>query len=673
MHPGTGEFVEWDAPMVVVAFERPDSGEPMPSSAQVMLDGAVVEGDIMLGANTVVWMPEGSGGTFGAGGQHTAKVTLYSATGDELGTAEWQFTALAASGAGTGATVMRRSRLRHNAFTYAEAAQYSFDGDNVWEMKAGGHYRAHVDKLHYGAEVQLSNLTDEGRTQDRNVYRADIRYGRSLYLRLGDARPSFNQAILAGKRIRGFEFGAHAWLPSGLNLVNLDVTYGQAQQAVSPDTYKRTIFAARTSFGSGRVFQLGLTFLSGKDDTGSIAPPLDTLTQLIPDSLSPTGDRVYETLLVAGATPEQNVVAGADFVTRLLDRRLTLYGTYAFSLYTRDIGDSAITKEELEEAFGAAPVDPSSFSWLITLNQSSLPLYNGAGILNSSFIDAGMRLDLPFEALTEQFEFSYKLQGANYHSMGNTLLGTGEQGFSISDKLFFLSNRAVLEASYGRFWNNLDELQSEPTVSNRFSLSGRLFYSPRVPSLTVTYTYNGTVNRDTTYGFDNGVNLLNAISAYNYRLRRLSGTLQLFGGWSRIGNDWRMTLFQDSMGVVSRDTASSFGAAVAGASLLARIDELPITLSGAFSTYAGGDEALDLVTVDGNLLVVALPRVLDMSAGVKVGAARMPGEGDYSFHFRIPYGADLHWRAHRLRLNGYMVVNGSDFDVVNSLRYEWRL
>jgi len=631
VHPGPGEFVLPDELIIVVGFDTA-ADSMRPASAQVSIDGEALSGEVTIGANTVVWLPS-AGGQVHTGGSHTALVVLLAESGDTLGAVEWQFTTLVEKEDSASDTSRGKRRPEHNAFVYAEAAQYLLGGDNTWELTSGGRYRASRGALRYGADLRLSNLSN-AHTQDRNVYRADVRYGRSLYLRIGDTRPLLNPVVLSGKRIRGFEIGAHAWLPSGINLVNLDMAYGQARRAAGPDTYARKIFAARTSFGSGRVFQFGLTFLSGGDDTSSISPRIDTL--LSPDTVTLAGDTLYDSLFISGATPEENVVLGADFVARMLDRRVTLYGNYAFSLYTRDANDSAVTRSELEEAFGISSLDPSSLSWLITLNQSSLPLYSGAGILNSSYIDAGLRLNLPLGLLTEHLEVSYKLQGPNYHSMGNTLLGTGEQGFRIREKVLFLSNRAMIEASFGRYWNNLDQLQAEPTVANRFTLSASLFYSRKVPSLSVNYSYDGSSNNDEVYGFDNGVNLLNAVSAYNYHVGRLDGTLQLFGGWSRIGNEWRTVWFENSVGVLSRDTSSSFGAATVGAGIVARVEGVPMRLSGTLNSYLGGEESLDMVTGDANLWVTALPKLLDISAGVKVGAARPPGEQDYSFHFRVP-------------------------------------
>ncbi len=673
IHPGCGEFIAPDELMVVAALASTDSIEPETvRSADILLDTSPAGSAELVSGALIRWVPDSAAlPPERRYGPHTVTVVVRGGSGDSvIARRSWRFTVLRPDTPRQAAATRRR--LTHNGRVFTEIGQYNLDGDNTWEALTGGSYRASYGTLRYGADIVLTNLNDDN-TQDRNVLRADVRYGRSLYLKLGDTRPSFHPAILTGKRIRGLEAGFHGYLPSGLNIANLDIAWGQARRAAEPDTYERTIFAARASFGSGRPFQLGFTFLKGRDDTASIAPERDTLLFL--DSIGAAGDTVFDTTFVEGSTPEDNLVIGADIVARLLDRRLELYGSYAFSLYTRDIGDTvALTRADLTRAFGEQfDFDPELLGDLMTLNTSSLPLSGGTGVLNSSHIAAGLRLHLPLEALTDRFELAYRLQGANYRSMGSSLLGTGEQGFTISNKLLLLSNRVVLDTRYGRSWNNLDDLGEEPTVTNRVSVSAGLFYSPRLPSLTVTYTHNAAGNDDTTYGFDNGVNQFSAVSAYNYRLGLFSGSLQLYGAWSGINNEWQAIRFDDTGTVHGGDTATSFGTGVCGINVQAGIDELPVTLSGGISTNAGSDELLKLIAGNVRIDYRFIPSVLAANAGIRLGATRMPDEPGYSFHLRIPYGAEATVRGgHCAVWKGYLVVDGSHFDIVNSLRYEWR-
>lgn len=672
VHPSPGEFIGPDELMVVASIVTDDAfdSEPAPA-ASVLLDDTPVGGGVQLSPTLLRWIPDSVALAPGQlHGSHSVRVIVRGSGDSVLAEQSWRFTVLRPGGDERSAEQARR--LVHNGRVFAEIGQYILGGDNTWEALTGGSYRASYGKLRYGADLVLTNLNDE-RSQDRNVFRADVHYGRSLSLKVGDTRPSFHPAILTGKRIRGLEAGLHAFLPSGVNLANLDIVWGQARRAAEPDTYERDIFAARASFGSGRTFQLGITFLKGRDDTASIVPIGDTLLFL--DSIGTAGDTAFDTTFVEGRTPEDNLVVGADIVARLLDRKLELYGSYAFSLFTRDIGDTVpLSREDLTRAFGEQfDFDPEMLGDLMILNTSSLPLSGGAGVLNSSHITAGLRLHVPLDALTDRFEVAYELQGANYRSMGSSFLGTGEQGFTVSNKLLLLSNRLVIDKRYGRFWNNLDELGEEPTVTNRFALSAGLFYSPRVPSLNLTYSYNAAANDDSTYGFENGVNQINVVSAYNYRLGRLSGALQLYGAWSGISNEWRMTSFVDTGMVLAGDTSTSFGTGVYGINAQARIDDVPMTLSGGIGTNAGSEELLRLITGDVRMDYCLVPSILDVNAGIRLGATRMPDAASYSFHLRIPYGAEATVRGgHRALLKGYMVVDGGDFDFVNSLRYEWR-
>jgi hypothetical protein len=441
-------------------------------------------------------------------------------------------------------------------------------------------------------------------------------------------------------------------------------------RSAEPDVYERTILATRLSFGSGRVFHLGLTFLKGSDKQSSISPPLDTLITI--DNIALPSDTVYDTSFVEGAAPEENAVAGVEALGRMFGGRVELYGTYAFALRTRDLNDSAITKAQLDSALGVSTIDPQSFDWLITINQSSLPLSAGRGVLNSSHITAGLRLRFPQRTFTEEFDLGYLLQGANYYSMGNTLMGTGEQGFEVANRVFAMRNRLFLECSYGISWNNLDALQSEATVNNRFGAGVSFFYSPRAPSVMLQYRYMQARNNDTTYGFENGVNTVTLLGTYGYRLGILAGTLQLFCNWSGIGNDWRSVSFEDSAGAEAHDTSSFFSTGAYGLNVLARLGDAPLEFSGGLNTNAGGSEMLRLVNGAIDARYRLLRDMLCLTAGLHLGASRMPGAPNYDFSIRIPYGAEFSWRRHSARFAGYVAAEGADADVVNTLRYEWR-
>ncbi len=661
VHPGAGEFVTSDEFLVAAAV----NGE-MPESALVVfrLDGRRIAAGVALSDGVCTWVPDPGMLVEGRlAGKRSVEMVLLGPDSTELARAAWSFTLLKSR---EEQAADQQRPLQHSGRVFGVAGQYSLDGDTRWECAAGGTYRASFGRLRYGAEVYLTNL-NESNTQDRNVYRADVSYGRWLSLKVGDTRPRFHEAILSGKRVRGLEFSARGILPSGIDIANLDVSWGQALRDAKPDTYARTIFAGRLSFGSGKRFQFGLTFLKGWDDTASIHPPYDTLITI--DSVSTVPDTAWDTSLVQGATPEENAVLGADVVGRFWDGRIKLYASYAFSARTRDISDSAITKADLDSAFGVSTIDPSSLDWLITLNQSSLPLSGGTGVLNSSYIAAGIALRLPFAVLTDELEASWKLQGANYYSMGSALLGTGEQGFVVQNRLLLLDSRLLFDCGYGRAWNNMDDLQNDPTTTNRFSARASLFYSQRIPSVSVGYTYTSAANEDTTYGFGSSVSGLNVVSAYGYHLGRLNGNLQVYANWTGIGNEWRPVTFDTA--AVS-DTSSFLSTGIYGVHVLARIEDAPVEFSGGLNTNAGSEQLLRLIngSVDGRYRV--LPGLLSLNLGLRIGASRMPPASSYDFHIRIPYGAELTWRRHLLRYAGYVTAEGADVDAVNTLRYEWR-
>jgi len=411
VHPLPGDLIPPDE-FLVVATVSTDSALA-PSGVIVRFDGNRQAGGVTFADGVVTWVPDADLlASERLPGPHRVSVSVLGPDTATLASVEWDVAVLAPAPAPSAAdSAAARRPYRHNGMVFAEAGQYTLGGETDWELTAGGIYRASYGKLRYGAELLLTNLSSD-ETQDRNVYRADISYGPWVTLRVGDTRPLYHPAIVAGKRVRGLELNARAVLPSGMDIVNIDFAWGQAMRSAEPDVYERTILATRLSFGSGRAFFLGLTFLKGSDKPSSIHPPLDTLItidSIAIDTITPPNDTAWDTSLVEGAAPEENAVAGVEAVGRMFGGRVELYGTYAFALRTRDLSDSAITKAQLDSALGISTIDPKAFDWLITINQSSLPLSGGRGILNSSHITGGFRLRFPQRTFTEEFDAGYVL------------------------------------------------------------------------------------------------------------------------------------------------------------------------------------------------------------------------------------------------------------------------
>lgn len=653
VNPDPGALVAHDELLVVAAVSA-DSALTL--LLRITLDGAVVADSLAPLDGLITWAPAAPS----TPGPH--KIEVVALEEQPRAVAQWSIVSLPAPHDSSSAP---QRTLRHNGMLFAETGQYAYDGDNTWEFSAGGTYRANYGRLRYGADVYLTT-TGDSRTQDHNTYSADISYGPWLTLRVGDTRPQFHEAVLSGKRLRGLEFSARGALPSGATVASVDVAYGQASRSAQPNAFDRTIFASRLSFGSGRVFRLGLTYLHGADDPLSLKPSRDTL--VIIDSISTIGDTARDTAVVGGATPAENAVAGAELLARLAGGKVELFARYAFSILTKNIADSAITKEQFDSAYGVS-FDPAALDWLITVNQSTMPLSGGDGVLNSSYMTAGFRLNLPFTLVNEHFEATWKLQGANYSSMGSPVSGPGEQSVTVSNRMFLLDSRLMIEGGYGRAWNSFDGLQAQATVTNRVHAGFALFYAPRIPSLSVSYRYSGAANADTTYGFDNTVNGLVVSSSLNYRLAALEGAVQAFVAWTGMGTSWRNVTFDDT--ISARDTSSALSTGTFGFNLATRVRGIPAELTGGLNMTTGSDQLLKIIAGTVDVRYRFWEDLLTLGLGVRAGAARMPGT-DYSFHTRVPWSAQLAWKRHSARYAGYVTANADKLDVVNTLRYEWR-
>lgn len=671
VHPAEGDFVEAGGFMVVAGIAADDL--PHAPRVEMRFDGAEVDSMVHAGEGFVRWTPiSAPAAAERLYGKHTVQVALYDTAGALHAEREWSFTIIQSPAESVGMAARAPVRGRDGRL-FAEARHYALASDGAaFEVSGGGTYRGYAGRLRYGADLRLANLNDR-MSQDRNRYSAHFALGRALRVKVGDVRPSFQAAVIDGMRLRGVEAGVGIVArSSGAAPVSMDFALGRARRAVEPrwnpldsswdaGTYARTVGAARLNLGTGRAFRLAFSVLKGTDDASSIAQTRDSLWSW--------SDSAYHHRL--GRAPEDNVVVGAEMVARFAERRLELRGGYALSLYTRDVNGGSITRDDLEEALGNVPVDPATFSKLLVVNTSTTPLYPGSGILNSSMITAGAELDLPLGSARERLRFDYRLQGANYHSMGSPLLGPPRQGFRAEQTLYLLDNRLSVRGWFEQYHNNLDGVQAAATTMRQGGGAIGFFHSPRVPGLTVDFSRSSSRNPDTLYGFGSGVNTVNASVVHHYRLIAFGGVAQAFTGWTGVHNDWRAH-HPDSLWSPGTDTSVGFTTGVHGLSARADLDGAPLSLSGGLMTNTGSGRMLRLFTGSAEARYGIVPELLTINGGVRLGLTRMPDEPG-RFHVRVPYGAGLSHRAgHELRFSGYASANGSAWDFVNTLKYEWR-
>ncbi len=388
----------------------------------------------------------------------------------------------------------------------------------------GGSFRGYYGDIEYNGRFFLTSL-DNKTEQPRNRFHFSVR-SKWAGLFAGDTYPRYNDLILWGKRVRGIE----GYLRLGF--LNLDLVYGQTNRAAEGSliagaeaflqnqtaiqdtlisgygTYEQNLFAVRSSFGSGKHFQLGFTFAKVKDDPGSIQ---------------------------YGSNPKENVVLGPDLKIALHNARIVLHASSAVSLTTQDISNGAVSADELEDLFGdvSLPFDPIDYDHVLTINTSTTPLDPSKG--TSLAYNVGIR----FTYFNNLLKIGYKSIGAEYNSLANTWIRKDIQGFYFRDRIRLFSNKLYGVFSYENYQDNFSSQDINPEIDLKtFNYSLHYYPGAGLPhmgaSLRTHSRNNGitSVQTDTiSYG-----NEIDPISIDN-RLNQMQRDLSIFMGYNfRLAN-----------------------------------------------------------------------------------------------------------------------------------------
>ncbi len=337
------------------------------------------------------------------------------------------------------------TRLQGHIYADARHEQFLLQKQNIG--MGGADFSGQYGSLEFGGNLFITSLEDK-RYQPRNRY--SFRLGTPLIgLSAGDVYPQMNELILWGRRVRGAAGYVH------LGFFNIDGVYGEVLRPVQSVTattigssgtdstyvaqygvFRQRLYGLRPSFGSGRRFQLGLTFVKIKDDVGSIR---------------------------YGLLPKDNVVFGPDFTLSLHHNRIRFEGAAAFSLITNNIYPGATRTEELKDVFGSLdlPIDPQDIdSWLI-INDSTTPL-NPLERTSLAY-----RLQVRLNYFNNQFTIGYKSIGPQYVSLGNPWLRTDIQGLYLSDRVRLWQNKVYLSVGYEGMADNFSGQNNEPVLDLR--------------------------------------------------------------------------------------------------------------------------------------------------------------------------------------------------------------
>ena len=431
-------------------------------------------------------------------GQHKLRLELYDKSGNLLATKTISFTALARRGP---SLESRALNVSGNAFAESRYEDLA-DGNRIKHYATGG-VRLSVSGTSYsfGARLYLSNQ-DKSNTQYIDRYTSWFQYDfwNNRYFRItgGDAYPQLNPYLLQNIFVRGF----HSQLY--LKFINLDFVMGNTRRSIEGSqnivlntttqmndttivsgTFKRKVWGARTSFGSGRTFQFGLNVVKGRDDPKSID---------------------------YGKNPEENLGVGTDLFWAFDKNRIIISGSANASSYNPNILDGEdIPFDTLQNA--GIDIDKKVYDIaksLITLNQYIIPVPGLA-------YEAQLRLNY----FNNYFSFTYNSVDESFHSLGQPFLLRDNRGFTVADNIRVFQNQVFFNLRYMSYENNLNDIK--PATTNNKTIGMSLSYFPigRIPSVTVGFTNyareNGLSN-NATLGIpeDNSTNSLNFSTSYGF-------------------------------------------------------------------------------------------------------------------------------------------------------------
>jgi len=415
-------------------------------SVKLFIDGHDFTGLAEVTKNLISYLPEKL-----SVGSHRAKVQFADIAGNQFDDVEWQFSVVSSRTK----TASEKSRRRLYGSAFAEWKSDKFADSTLTNSSMGANFRGSYGAINYRGKLYLTSR-EKPDFQPRN--RLLLEAGTSwLGIKLGDTTPRFNDLMLWGRRVRGFE----AYLKLGF--INLEFVTGETNRRIrgipydkvidpatgrvtyllpgaSPDdstayrnsttgiyrygTFRQNLMAGRISFGSGNNFQLGLNLVKVKDDTSA---------------------STY------GSQPKDNLVVGPDILLALDHHRLEFKASAAFSLLANDISDGAVSQSDLDSTLGELPFDPAKFEKYFILNLSLIPL--DPRQLNSLAYQASFK----FNYFNNNLNIFYKSIGSEYYSLANNYLRKDIRGFSIYDRIHLYHNRIFLNLGYDRYLEGISK------------------------------------------------------------------------------------------------------------------------------------------------------------------------------------------------------------------------
>jgi hypothetical protein len=504
--------------LVSVSLFRADT-TVLRSAARLSLDGVDVTEKAVVAGDLITFLPAGADIDL-APGPHVVSVRLFGPDGRLISSSSVPFTVRSVSAMfGVEPSV---TGFRSEGSVFLETRYEDLGTSSEWRTRGTLSFRGRTGDLTLRSNIFVTSEEKASRQpQNRFFLGARLPW---LQVGIGDDYPEFPDLILSGKRVRGVNASLL------LGTFNLDVAYGSVNRSIdgaelrrfpvdsliseqtrdpraaygpvaddpsswatySYGTYARTLFAVRPSFGSGETMQWGFTWLSGKDDVGSIR---------------------------YGIRPQENIVLGTDLVVRFDDRRIELAAQAAFSAFNSDISSGSFTDAHIDSVYPDNAEDIRTvrdlISPFITVNDNLRPLTTK----EPATLAGGASLTFMYFDNTLKLAALYR--GSDYVSFGQTYIRTDIAGYNITDRFRLFRNQLFATIGVERLQDNVLKTKIATTVFANINAAVTLALHEDVPGVTLSYsrfTSDNALPLDSSAAISDVTNRISLTSDYSFDL-----------------------------------------------------------------------------------------------------------------------------------------------------------
>jgi hypothetical protein len=518
LSPEQGATLDPDDVVISLSLLRADSTVVL-RATQLKLDDQNITPQAVFSGDLIVYVP-GNHGIRLSPGRHSLKVGLFTRTGRVVSTAELTFSIRRSSGDDVDdARAQRGFDAKVNV--QAESRHETISNEGQWYNRAGMQFRGTTDIWTFTSNLFFtSDEKAERQPQNRYFFGVETPWVKAGY---GDHYPTFPDLVLSGKRVRGLQTTAR------FGVLGLDLTLGEINRAtegtllaqfpadsfsvefhkdstaafgpVNPTTwgkysfgtYTRKLFAVRPSMGNRETWEVGFTWLSSKDDPGSIR---------------------------YGIRPKENILVGTDFLARFDRSRIELNGQAAFSAYNSDISSGTFSDAYIDTVFQNPQGIKEARDRLkdyITVNDNFRPL-NMTALATLAY-----EANLGLHYFNNDFTFTYLSRGSDYVSFGQSFLQTDLRGFKLLDRARLVDNQLFCTLGYERLEDNLNGTKPATTVFSNMNIAATYFPRRDLPTVTVGFARFSNDNglavggRDSLAAVNDGTNRFYLQSSYDFR------------------------------------------------------------------------------------------------------------------------------------------------------------